>query len=209
MGSQAKRKVREKTKKKLLAREKHLAQMRRGVPPGFITKYGDPASLAVCGPILKATWSVPPALAQALATSGRAAPNPISGYMLIDTGAAGTCIADDAAQELGLSPLRYEKSYGAGGLHNLPVYGVQLTIIILDAGQQVSVTGDLQAKGIPELGDYFRHVPMQTQDPFPKRMVGLLGRDLLRHAIFVYKGSVGQFDFRLDLGSLSQAVPGT
>ena len=130
--------------------------------------------------------------------------------MLIDTGASATCIALDVAQELGLAPLRQEKSYGAGGLVEHPVFGLQLTINFIDpVGRQVAVGGDIQAKGIPDLGDYFRHVPMDTPDPFPKRMVGLIGRDLLRHATFVYKGSVGQFDFRLDLGSLSQAVPGT
>ena len=184
--------------------------MKRGIAPGFIAKYSDPTSLAVCGPILKASWSVPPALAKALAEAARTVPNPIHGYMLIDTGASATCIALDVAQELGLAPLRQEKSYGAGGLVEHPVFGLQLTINFIDpVGRQVAVGGDIQAKGIPDLGDYFRHVPMDTPDPFPKRMVGLIGRDLLRHATFVYKGSVGQFDFRLDLGSLSQAVPGT
>jgi hypothetical protein len=130
--------------------------------------------------------------------------------MLIDTGAASTCIALDAAGELGLTPLRLEKSYGAGGLHELPVFGVQLTIIIVDhMGREISVKGDLQAKGIPELGEYFRNLPVQFADAFPRRMVGLIGRDLLRHSTFTYKGSIGQFDFKLDLGSLTQGVPGT
>lgn len=130
--------------------------------------------------------------------------------MLIDTGAASTCIALDAAQELALTPLRLEKSYGAGGLHELPVFGAQLTIIIVDhMGREVTVNGDLQAKGIPELGEYFRNLPVQFQDAFPKRMVGLIGRDLLRHATFVYKGSIGQFDFKLDLNTLAQRIPGT
>jgi hypothetical protein len=210
LGSSAKRKAREKAVKKRLAKERHFAKMKRSVPPGFITKYGDPSHLAICGPVLKASWSVPPALAKVLTDSSRPIPKPIPGYMLIDTGAASTCIALDAAQELGLVPLRYEKSYGAGGLHELPVFGVQLTISIVDhVGRQTTVGGDLQAKGIPELGDYFRNIPIQFLDSFPKRMVGLIGRDLLRHATFVYKGSVGQFDFKLDLGSLAQGVPGT
>ena len=86
-----------------------------------------------------------------------------------------------------------------------------MTIIIVDPmGRDVSMGGDLQVKGIPELGEYFRNVPVQFADAaFPRRMVGLIGRDLLRHATFVYKGSIGQFDFKLDLGSLTQRIPGT
>jgi len=211
LGSDAKRKAREKAVKKRLAKERHFAKLKRGVPPGFIAKYADPNSLAVCGPVLKAIWTVPPALAKALTDSSRQIPAPLPGYMLIDTGAASTCIALDAARELGLSALRLEQSYGAGGLHELPVFGAQLTIIIIDPmGREVSMGGDLQVKGIPELGEYFRNVPVQFADAaFPRRMVGLIGRDLLRHATFVYKGSIGQFDFKLDLGSLTQRIPGT
>jgi len=209
LGSQAKRKAREKAKKQRIARERHLAKKKRGVPPGSITKYSTPESLAVCGPILKATWSVPPALAQALAEGGESAPNPVVGYMLVDTGASATCIALDAAQELRLSPLRYAKSYGAGGLHELPVFGVLLTITFSDPmGGQHGVNGEVEAKGIPELGEYFRRLPMESKGSFPMRMIGLIGRDLLRHATFVYKGSIGQFDFKLDMGSFAQVIQG-
>jgi hypothetical protein len=130
--------------------------------------------------------------------------------MLVDTGASATCIALDAAQELGLSPLRYEKSFGAGGLHELPVFGVLLTITFANPmGGEYGANGDIQAKGIPELGEYFRRIPIHSKDSFPLRMIGLIGQDLLRHATFVYKGSLGQFDFKLDVHSLPQTMPGT
>jgi hypothetical protein len=52
------------------------------------------------GPVVEVTLTHPPAIAQPIVQAGGILPNPVSGLALIDTGASGTCIDDDAAQQL-------------------------------------------------------------------------------------------------------------
>lgn len=150
---------------------------------------------------------MPKALELALGQAGRPIPQPVYGYMLIDTGARRTSMALDVAQEMRLQAIGIQNTYGAGGLHSNEVFEALLTISIADkTGAQVSVNGEIQAMGIPRLNEYFQQLQIQTSDPFPRRMIGLVGRDLMRHATLTYMGSKGQFEFKLDLSSFQQTI---
>jgi len=43
-----------------------------------------------------------------------------------------------------------------------------------------------------------------TGDGHPVRMIGLLGRDCLRHGTFTYRGAEGRIDLRLDLATIGR-----
>jgi len=51
----------------------------------FVREYVSPAALASLGPILVGKWLVPEALELALVDAGRPVPEPVAGYLLIDT----------------------------------------------------------------------------------------------------------------------------
>ena len=127
--------------------------------------------------------------------------------MLIDTGAVGTSMAQDVSEGLQLKAIRIQETYGAGGLHRNPVFEAILGFSIQGKhGNLLSLSGEIQAMGIPRLQEYMRSLGLQTPDGFPSRMIGFLGRDLLRHATLTYEGSKGRFEFKLDLSTLQQTI---
>src|SRR5712692_2553231 len=100
---QAKHERRESARKERQAERKQQL----GHPPNvkFTSVFG-PDILAGCGPQLFCEWEIPAATADAMRKAGRAVPSPISGAILLDTGATRTCIALKTAIDLGLQPTR-------------------------------------------------------------------------------------------------------
>lgn len=145
---------------------------------------------------------VPPALAEYLTTAGRQLPEPVVGDMLVDTGATATSIALDVAQELGLQQTRIGKTYGAGGLHQNPVFSGQLIMEIRDGGNSTRLTMVREVMGIPHLNEPYREIGVLDGTGRPVRLIGLLGRDFLRHVTMTYRGSSAEVEFVLDFGSL-------
>lgn len=74
-----------------------------------------PELLRAFGPFFFATWWVPAALAQSLSLAGKPIPPAVTGVIVIDTGADGTCISSEVAERLGLIPKRMQPGFGAGG----------------------------------------------------------------------------------------------
>ena len=176
--------------------------------PRFVTDYNSAATLARLGPLVKASWSVPPALAGHLRAAGRPVPEAIHGFLLVDTGASETCMALDVAHDLGLTPVRIMKTYGAGGLHENQVFEAQLGMENKDSfGNVVQIEAIRQVAGIPELGRYLDGFKLTTSDDHPKRVVGLLGREFLQHATLVYRGNRGIVELILDPDSFRPKTP--
>ena len=125
--------------------------------------------------------------------------------MLVDTGATATCMALDAAEELGLTRVRLQTTYGVGGRHDNAVFEAFLMLAIDNEGVRTTITANLQVMGVPELGTVLSHVPLVTgTEAFPKRLIGLLGRDFLRHATLVYRGSQGIVEIKVDLATMGR-----
>jgi hypothetical protein len=105
----------------------------------------------------------------------------------------------DVPQELQLSPVDLRKSYGAGGLHKNEVFEAFLEIVFTDSfGNESRVGSNSRVAGIPDLHMILRSLPLETGDECPKRLIGLLGRDFLRHATLIYQGSRGIVEVVLD-----------
>jgi len=161
----------------------------------FTSTYATPDALASVGPLLIGQWLVPDALEKALVASGMPVPAPVVGHLLIDTGASTTCISASAAAELGLTPTGMGQSYGAHGCQQAMIYTARLAISIQDGGNKLVTFFERPVMAVPDLEKGIP--PGANHGGAPIRLVGLLGRDYLRHVNFSYRGPTGQFVFEV------------
>lgn len=105
-----------------------------------------------------------------------------------------------AANALGLKPTRTQVGYGAGGQHNNPVFFASFEVQIRDpkTNTQTAIGWDQEVLGIPDL-ELCREVTYGGQ---LMEVIGLLGRDVLRHCKMTYDGTTGRLDFEFNLASL-------
>jgi hypothetical protein len=172
-------------------------------PRHLEVRYHDRDGLAILGPMLQAMCAVPPALADLLQAAGRPVPSPVLGLMLIDTGAAQTCIAMDVARELGLKAVDLRRTGGVHGVSTNEVFEVYVALRLVDSqGVHTTMRSVQPMIGVPNLRDQIRPEIFQTSTAeHPKRLIGLLGRDFLRHTTMVYRGSKGIVEIAVDPGS--------
>ena len=125
-------------------------------------------------------------------------PEAVLGYMLVDTGATRTCMALDTAHELGLTRIGLQKTYGAGGLHENELFQAHLSLMVTDG---LAISSTLQVMGIPDLN---KHLAGLGPDPdgYPTRMIGLLGREFLRHTVLTYNGLTGELSIAMNYETL-------
>lgn len=137
-------------------------------PPPF-----HPDGLVVTGPKVGVQLEVPTALAKQLGTTGQQVPAPVTGNALIDTGATRSAIDRSVVTSLGLNPVGIVTLGTAGGMSQQALYGLRLVIPSIKATVDFeSVTGcDLSGTDL----------------------IMLIGRDVLRIALFVYDGVSGQY----------------
>ncbi len=155
------------------------------------------------GPIIKGAFSAPIALARKLAEQGRPVPDPVRGYLIIDTGAVTLCVADFVPKQLGLSPVGIRDTAGVHGVQKNEVYHLHLQLMFSGgSGEGVSIETEKPAICIPGLHGQWSPDEMKTNDAHPSLLIGLLGRDFLRHAVFTYNGATGVIDVMLDLTTM-------
>ncbi|HSS49334.1 MAG TPA: aspartyl protease family protein [Thermoanaerobaculia bacterium] len=130
-------------------------------------------------------------------------PPPVLGQLLLDTGASRTCIGQSAVRELGLTPLRLQPGFGAGGLHESAVYRVRMTIRLANETGVTEIHWESEAQEIPSLEESVAPLGLMHSGQ-PVKLVGLLGRDILRHARFLYDGIAGRIEINFDLDSLNR-----
>jgi hypothetical protein len=162
-------------------------------------------TLEILGPLVVCRWSVPLGLAAALVAAGREVPVPVVGHMLVDTGASSTCIAADVAQELGLLSHGTGVTFGAHGPGTVQKYVAHFDMRIKDSVRgEVTVARDLIASAVPDLNGAYQQAQPKASDGRPVRLIGLLGRDFLRHTTLTYEGAEGRLHLRIHLKSLTK-----
>lgn len=179
------------------ARERNLRP-----PRTFRILFPTPEALVAIGPVCKGNWCVPGALERRLRDAGRPVPDPVEGYFIIDTGASSTCIALDVALQLKLTESDSRETFGAHGRQKNRVFEARFQLSIEDdKGNRSTLTTEKSVTAVPEIE---KAVPAEVfvDDRFPKRLVGLIGRDFLRHAKVVYDGPRAKIEVTLDLESL-------
>lgn len=142
-------------------------------------------------------------LEEELARSGKQIPPAINGYMMIDTGAEKTCISDLAASQLGLIPTRTVRCYGAGGETTNAMVFARLVIGIAQGPVQRVIVWEQEVQTVRDLEKHPESRGLRVNDQ-PARLIGLLGRDILRRANVQYNGIEGKVHVTFDGSWLKQ-----
>ncbi|MFQ6130631.1 MAG: retroviral-like aspartic protease family protein [Armatimonadota bacterium] len=125
------------------------------------------------GPCLKASVMLLESMAQALLAEGKEVPEPVSGMVLIDTGASGTCVDEGVARQLRL-PAR-----GTGQMSSASEASAERNLY--------PVTIDIV--GFPLKFNVMRAMSAELA---PQGLVALIGRDALSGCMLVYNGLSGE-----------------
>ncbi len=130
------------------------------------------SDLEVVGPNASLMVSIASAAEQTFRDNNRPIPDPVSISAMIDTGAAVSVIQKGIAAQLDIHPVGFNHVTTPTSANvKCPVYAVRFTF---------PGTGWLNVNVI--------EAPLQ--DP---TIQGLIGRDVLKHAVFVYLGKANQF----------------
>jgi|ERR1700722_5623129 len=124
------------------------------------------------GPVVDVGLSVPLALEDQLRRAGESLPQPIQLQSMIDTGATGSVIQQGLAAQLGLKPIGVTL-INTPSSTNVECYEYAVRFVFPN---NVVVEGTVI------------EAPLKGQ-----HIQGLVGRDVLQHAVLVYIGYAGQF----------------
>lgn len=162
----------------------------------FTHRYG-PDVLAAHGPLVLAAWHAPEPLQDALAREGKRVPEPVEGALLLDTGATATCISEHAAERLSLPTVGLRRTHGAGGTSSNPVVLATLMISIADRETSRTLAFTGPAVVVPGLERSSHDWGLAIRGESVS-LIGLLGRDILRHTTFQYNGKEGKLTLTFD-----------
>jgi hypothetical protein len=176
-------------------------------PPTKFTIIAGPL-LEHVGPLVVAEWSVPKSLADQLVAEGKPVPPPVVGHVLVDTGARKTGIAQHTAEMLSLTSIGTASSFGAHGPQESVRYCADFTLRIIDlpTGKALAVTfEDHEVLGIPKMKESFDQFGLRDPSGNLLNVIGILGREFLRHTKLTYNGPAGTVEFEIDTKSVETA----
>jgi len=137
--------------------------------PSFTTRVPD---LQASGPVVEVRIAVGSALEAVLSKKGTKVPVPVPALAMIDTGATGTVLRPDLIRRLGLKPV------GVTFIHTPSSTNIRclqyLTRLVFPSNVVVETVA-IEA-------------PLQGQ-----HIECLVGRDVLRHGVFIYNGYMQDF----------------
>ncbi|HEV7893319.1 MAG TPA: SEC-C metal-binding domain-containing protein [Pyrinomonadaceae bacterium] len=161
--------------------------------------YKNRAQLRRVGPVIKGEWHLDPETRNQLASKGEHPPEPVAGYILIDTGAAETAIDEDVARELNLTPIARIEAHGVGGTDSFVKVNAQIILQVGDVnGVPLKLGLYRDVLCAPKLRRNHDTYGLIAPDGSPMRIIGLLGRDFLQFAKLTYNGLQGSWDMEID-----------
>lgn len=132
-----------------------------------------PGVLASGGPIVPVTVTVPDAVQSSHVNLGSPIPEPVTGFALIDTGATSSCFDNSSAVKAGLPIVGKSRMASASHPENeVPLYAGKMLLPGLNFDVKSGFDVELSGKD---------------------GIIALIGRDLLKIAMFVYNGPDGTF----------------
>ena len=142
------------------------------LPVGQMSIQNPQSVLVFAGPRVPVTISLTSVIAAQYSQDGLIAPAALTGYALIDSGAANTCVDEAAVIAGGYNPI--DKSFMTSATHEKIPCGIFAINININ-----SVSIDVNRASGANLA--------------PQNLLALIGRDVLSNAIFVYNGVSGEF----------------
>jgi hypothetical protein len=154
-----------------------------------ITAAFSPDDMMRFGPLIKGRVALP---------TSRNPKDGIEGFFLIDTGASNCFIDQSVADDLGITSRGMVTSHGLGGSVDVPHHQVMLFIPAKPLGgnypaQAVAMLGFVQEVGTVSLNRY--HEGLEN---IPGRVLGALGRNILRFTKTTYDGMTGTITIETD-----------
>lgn len=140
----------------------------------------DPNVLQVLGPIITTELTITPAHRDALVQAGQPIPPTISCRFLIDTGADGTIVKHEFAEQAGLKLIN-----ASAPLHGV---GVDTTGRVYIG----RIVFGLRSKISDAVHQIFIDTQIASANLKIDRIDGLIGRDVLRHFVLSCDGRTGQ-----------------
>lgn len=173
--------------------------------PQAVLVYPSPGTLQRTGPLVHATLLAPDPLRQQRLKETSGLQTELRGLLLLDTGASETCISVEAAGELGLPQIDSRSISGVSGIKEHPVFLVEIRVDLhYPSGGVFTMNRAQPATGVIDLEASLRSIGLTTHDQWPARLVGLLGRDFLRHIVLIYDGNSARVRLVLNRKSLEQ-----
>lgn len=137
--------------------------------PSFTTQV---PNLQRVGPVVQVQLAVGSAIEDALRRSGKTIPNPVAALAMIDTGATGTVLREDIPKQLGLNPVG-TTLISTPSSTNVRCYEYLVRLLFPN-----NVVVETTMIGAPLQGQHIQC---------------LIGRDILRHGVFIYTGYIDTF----------------
>lgn len=134
------------------------------------------------GPIMSVEIVVPFSLAKHLRGKKIAVPAPIKGLALIDSGASTSCVDSQVIGRLGVKPIGVGIALTAGGACEQNLYPARFNF----------PEGKLSFEFSSVMG-----VDLKEQTIMGRKLVALVGRDVLSECVFVYNGLQASYTFAL------------
>ena len=136
-----------------------------------------PEMLATGGPLVPVTLTLTEETSRAYAERGGNLPEPVAGFAMIDTGAARTCFDEASARKAGFPIIgRAQMTSATHANHEVPVFSGRI------------VMGSFNIDVAEGLGANLAAID---------GLVALIGRDLLKDALFTYNGPGGSIDLAI------------
>ena len=163
--------------------------MSLGKLPQFISNQTKPSALVKIGALLPVTISVRQSRAESMDRAEQEAPF-IEGKLLIDTGAEGTNLCVKVIGKLKVNPTGVVHRKGVNDIQRVETFPVRITLSAQRNGRLETVS--------------FTPMVCPIYGIEHSGIVGILGRDILRHTRLVYDGVKGSFSLEIDIESIHQ-----
>lgn len=163
-------------------------------------------SLRQAGPMIPASWYITAEHERELKVIGGTLPRPISGHMLLDTGAGHIGIDDDVARELGLKVLTTTSDvFGFGGSGKIGHYTARLIVPMIPMRDGKPLSGPAPI-GIPVqdawetqgIREKHREYGYTAPNGAPLEVIGVVGRIILQFSRMAYNGLTGAVELEID-----------
>jgi hypothetical protein len=162
--------------------------------------------LRQAGPMIPASWATTPQRDTQLKLLNMPIPQPVPGYLLLDTGAGHVSIDTDVARELSITPMLKKKTevHGFGGAGELNHYLANLILPVVPIKEGKPLGGSFGFRTPVEAwaseGMRANHLKWgyTTPDGKPLHVIGVIGRIILQFTRFTYNGLTGEIEIYID-----------
>ena len=163
------------------------------------------------GPMVPAKWAVTPEREAQLKMLGGTIPKPVSGVLLLDTGAGHSTIDREIVTQLKLQKLGKTEAFGLGGTAEYEQYEALLVLPVIPITNPqpnpVAIAFPVRCPETTLKEDHLKH-GYTTLDGKQLHVIGILGRSFLQFTKIYYDGVNGTVEMYIDK-SASDAKIGT